>query len=543
MSICPLVNPGRPILVVIVLLVGLWACEGAPPGSTLVQPGQSANPPAAADALQVSASRLFDDVIARARHQADAHYDPPAEISPAALSILDYDQYRAVRFRPEAAIWRDLARFEIQLFHPGFVHRQPVRVNVIEDGAVVSLPFDPALFRYDEPARPPTGANLSGLGYAGFRVHYPLNNATYKDEVVVFLGASYFRLLGRGHVYGLSSRGLAIGTGLPRAEEFPAFREFWLRRPAPNDDTVTIHALLDGPSVTGAYQFVLTPGAPTTMDVEARVFARRAVDKLGVAPMSSMFLYGPNRIPMFDDFRPQVHDSDGLLVHTADDEWIWRPLSNGPGVQVSALAGGAPQGFGLVQRERRFDGYLDVEASYHRRPSAWIEPRDGDWGPGRVELLAYASVSEFNDNIAAYWVPDDPVAAGDELSFRYRITMFDDRLATQTLAQVVHTRIGWDALPGEQDPPPRSQRRFVVDFRGGEPSPSTTLDGVLETTTGEVSDLVVHTLPDEGGWRASFRLMPEGRQPAEMRLYLVSNQRRVTETWSYIWYPDHVVEE
>ncbi len=456
---------------------------------------------------------------------------------------MDYDQYRAIRFRPEAALWRGRSRFEIQLFHPGSVHRHMVRINLVEGDEVLPLLFDQTLFRYDDPATPIAGTDTSGVGYAGFRIHYPLNDATIKDEVVVFLGASYFRLLGRGHVYGLSSRGLAVDTGLSRAEEFPVFREFWLRKPAADADSLTLHALLESPSVTGAYQFVLTPGESTAMAVDARLFARRTVEKLGVAPMSSMFLFGPNRIPMFDDYRPQVHDSDGLLVHTAHDEWIWRPLGNGPGVQVTAINGATPLGFGLVQRDRRFDAYLDAEAGYHRRPSEWVEPEDGDWGHGRVELLAYASVSEFNDNIAAYWVPDEPFVAGDTRRFRYRLVMFDDRLDTQTQAQVARTRLGWDALPGQQDAPPRSQRRFVVDFVGGESRlPDAALDGVLETTSGEVSDLVVYALPADQGWRASFRLTPDGRQPAELRLYLVSGDRRVTETWNYIWYPDHVLE-
>ena len=258
-----------------------------------------------------------------------------------------------------------------------------------------------------------------------------------------------------------------------------------------------------------------------------------------------MFLYGQNRIPHFDDFRPQVHDSDGLLIHMSTDEWIWRPLSNGPRVHVTAHSDQTPNGFGLVQRDRNFESYLDVEASYHRRPSAWVTPSQGDWGSGHVELLTYASGSEFNDNIAAYWVPDALFSAGDERQYRYRVTMFDDRLETQTLAQVVHTRIGRDALPGELDPSPRSHRRFVVDFALGRDVPSEGPDsvlGVLDSSTGQVSDLVVHRLPGESGWRASFRLIPDGNAAAELRLYLVLGQQRLTETWSYIWYPDHVID-
>lgn len=528
---------------IVAMAASLWACDAAPPASTLVRPDPPANLQPGAPLPGVAASTLFEDLTARARWLAAAAYEPPPDLQSEALGRLDYDQYRAIRFRPEAAVWHNRARFEVQLFHPGFVHRHPVQINLVHDGQIAALPFDHTLFRYDEPAAAFSRVNTAGLGYAGFRIHYPLNEVTIKDEVVVFLGASYFRLLGPGHVYGLSSRGLGVDTGLQRAEEFPRFREFWLHQPAPDDDRMTINALLDSPSVTGAYQFVLTTAPQTTMDVEARLFARRTIEKLGVAPMSSMFLYGPNRIPRFDDYRPQVHDSDGLLVHAADGEWVWRPLSNGPGVQVTAFRGGSPRGFGLVQRDRRFDGYLDAEARYDRRPSQWVEPGDGDWGPGRVELLSYASVSEFNDNIAAYWVPDEPVAAGDARRFRYRLLMFDDRVSTQSLAQAARTRVGWDALPGEQNPPPRHQRRFVVDFTGDASTIVTAPPAaVLETTTGEVGDLVVQQLPEASGWRASFRLVGDPEQSAVLSLYLVNGERRLSETWSYVWNPEHVQE-
>ena len=532
-------------------LIVAAACD-APvrPDTTVPQRDAAANPSPARLRAPVSAATLFEDVAGRARELARAAYRPPGMDLPPTLAGLDYDQYRSIRFRPEAALWRGAARFELQLFHPGFIHREPVRLHLVEDGRITRVPFDAALFHYEGRAAPAADAGRPDLGYAGFRIHYPLNAAAIRDEVVVFLGASYFRLLGRGHVYGLSSRGLAVDTALESGEEFPVFREFWLVRPGPEAATATFYALLDSPSVSGAYRFDLEPGANTTLGVDARLFARADVTKLGVAPMSSMFLYGRNRLARFDDFRAQVHDSDGLLVHTAGDEWIWRPLGNGPGVQVTTFPGGTPRGVGLVQRDRRFADYLDAEAGYHRRPSEWIVPLDGDWGGGRVELLEYAVVSEFNDNIAAYWVPDEPFDAGDERRYRYRIVMFDDRLAAQTLAAVERTRIGWDALPGAHDAPPRSRRRFVVDFAGGAlsevdgdgPADARPPIGVLETSAGEVSDLVVHPLPEDEGWRASFRLAPDGREPVELRLYLVRDDRRLSETWSYVWHPDHVQE-
>ena len=520
---------------------------------TLTRRSQAANPTpvdqqqtgAASDTRfePATTTTLFEHVTERARRLAGTSYSPPDTVLPTALARLDYEQYRSIRFRPEAALWREQALFEVQLFHPGSLYQQPVRIHLVHDERVDAIPFDKKLFRYDGRAAPVADVVTPDLGYAGFRIHYPLNNATTKDEVVVFLGASYFRLLGRGHVYGISSRGLAVDIALDRGEEFPVFREFWLVQPEPEATTLTFYGLLDSPSVTGAYRFDLEPGAGTALTVDARLYARQDIAKLGVAPMSTMFLYGQNRMPAFDDFRPQVHDSDGLLMHTGSDEWIWRPLGNGPGLQVTSLRDRTPRGFGLLQRDREFDSYLDLEANYHRRPSEWVAVDEGDWGSGGVELLVIPTDSEFKDNIAAYWVPDEPFVAGDDRRYRYRLITFDSRLETQTLAQVDRTRLGWDALPGQSDPPPHSQRQFVVDFKGGEPPSQETTQPVeasLETSAGQVSGLTVQPLPDDQGWRAGFRLAPAGNRPADMRLYLEQDGRRLSETWSYVWYPERV---
>ena len=527
-------------VIVLCVLLPLAACRDAPPG------GGSGRSEPQRPAVPLAAETLYDDLTDRAQRLAAAPYQPPAVDLPPALADLDYDQYRSIRYRPAAALWHGAARFEVQLFHLGFIHREPVRLHVVEHGRVAELTFDPDRFRYDAGAAPVAGVAPAGIGHAGFRIHYPLNDAASKDEAAVFLGASYFRLLGQRHVHGLSSRGLAVDTALASGEEFPLFREFWLVRPEPDAATMTLHALLDSPSVAGAYRFVLAPGAPTTLEVDARLFARADIAKLGVAPLSSMFLYGSGRRPAFDDFRPQVHDSDGLLLHSADGEWIWRPLGNGPDVQVTAFPGGAPRGFGLVQRDRRFESYLDAEARYDRRPSQWVEPLGDDWGSGRVELLEFQVDSEFADNIAAYWVPDEPLQAGAARRYRYRLSTFDARLPAQTLAQVERTGSGRAALPGQPAAAP-GQRRMVVDFG---PLPAAGADSaaaeappveaVLDAASGQVSDLVVQALPEGRGWRAAFRLLPAGREPVALRLYLHRGGRRVSETWNHVWHPDHV---
>ena len=68
--------------------------------------------------------------------------------------------------------------------------------------------------------------------------------------------------------------------------------------------------------------------------------------------MTSMFFFGPNDRKDVDDFRPAVHDSDGLAIYNGQDEELWRPLSNPRDLQISTFADLNPRGFGLMQREK-----------------------------------------------------------------------------------------------------------------------------------------------------------------------------------------------
>lgn len=485
---------------------------------------------------------LFEGVVEQARSLAAESHRPASPSLPEVLESLDYDTYRQIRFRPEAALWRDEGLFSVQLFHNGFLFDTPVRIHLIEDGEVVPLDFDPQRFRYDDSAARLLEHDLEGIDHAGFRLHYPLNRADYQDEFLVFLGASYFRMVGRDQGYGLSARGLAIDTASQRGEEFPAFREFWLVRPEPDATRMTVLALLDSPSLAGAYRFDIAPGREVSVEVQARLFARHDVAKLGVAPLTSMFLFGDVSPYPEDDFRAQVHDSQGLSMHTQAGEWIWRPLNNPRELRISRLQDENPRGLGLVQRDRDFDAYLDLESRYERRPSHWITPLD-DWGPGGVELVEIPSDSETNDNIVTYWVPETPLRAGEERSLSYRIATFGANRPDAPLASVVRTRQGWGAIPGQSDPPPRSRRQFVVDFRGEELSTlhdTHPIEARLEVSSGVHHELQVHRLPDGETWRATFRLDPEGDRPADMRLTLTLRDRPLTETWSYVWNPDEL---
>ena len=466
----------------------------------------------------------------------------------AAVATLTYGQQRAIRFRDEEAIWRGETPFEVQLFHPVGGFRVPVALHVVESGTTRALNFDAALFNKGDEL---DGVDLPlepGVGYAGFRVLSALNEPSRVDEVVSFLGASYFRLLGPGHVYGLSSRGLAVDVAGPDGEEFPDFREFWLVRPGPVATALTFYGLLEGPSVVGAYRFDLAPGAPgldgalprgTVLDVDVRVFARRDIEVLGVAPLTSMYLHGTFRRGGDDDVRPRVHDSEGLLMATGGGEWIWRPLTNRATLQVTSLRDRNPRGFGLVQRDREFDHYLDLEAQYHRRPSEWVEVMEGDWGAGGVTLVELPTDSEFNDNIVAFWAPAGGISAGDERHFRYRLHTFDESRPEQLSARVVRTRIGWNALPGQASAPPRTHRRIIVDFEGASLAglaDDVEVEAVVQASAGQIDDVRVERLPG-GGRRATFSLRPDGERASDLRLYL-RGDTILSETWSYLWRAD-----
>ncbi|MGE5161399.1 MAG: glucan biosynthesis protein G, partial [Betaproteobacteria bacterium] len=347
----------------------------------------------------------FDDVDRMAKDLAGRPQPKPAFVLPKALKDLTYDQTRDIRFDPNRALWRaDKLPFEIQFFHLGGYFDQPVRVHEVVGGSVREITFDPASFSYGANKLDP--AQLQKLGFAGFRIHYPLNTPRYKDELAVFLGASYFRLLGKGQHYGASARGLALDTAERGGEEFPRFEQFWIEKPARNATRLVLYALLDSKRVTGAYRFVLKPGDETVAEVQSRLYFREAVGKVGIAPVTSMFMYGENQPGSADGFRPEVHDSDGLSIASANGEWIWRPLVNPKRLLTTSFALPGVRGFGLMQRDRAFASYEDLEARYDLRPSLWVEPTSG-WGRGRVELVQIPTPDEKNDNIVAYWVPDE----------------------------------------------------------------------------------------------------------------------------------------
>lgn len=481
-------------------------------------------------------------VAAMAQERARSPYAAAQAPLPAELQALDYDGYRDIRFRAARSLWRDTALpFEGQFFHRGLYQREPVRIHELTPAGARAIPYDSAQYDFGRNTLQPQA--WGDLGHAGFRLHYPLNAPGYKDELVVFLGASYFRALGAGQQYGLSARGLAIDTVGGHGEEFPRFTEFWLERPAADARQVTVYALLESPRATGAYRFEIVPGTQTVMRVQSRVYLRatdRPIATLGIAPLTSMFFSGENQ-PRPGDFRPEVHDSDGLMVASGDGEWLWRPLQNPRRASVNTFALRELRGFGLMQRDRAFASYEDTEARYERRPSAWVRPL-GDWGPGRVELLQLPTPDETHDNIVAYWVPRQLPAAGEPLAFDYEIAWQGDAQQLPPAAHVVQSRRGFGYTrlsPLEQ----AAQEQFVLDFAGpalDALAVDAAVRAVVTTdSNGRLLEQVVYPHPAGKRWRLTLRVQRlDPTRPVELRAFLQHDTHTLSETWTHVLLPE-----
>ena len=474
----------------------------------------------------------FANVHRRAANLATKPYKENGNALPDSLRDMSYDQYRDIRFRPDKALWRDIdLPFEAQFFFRGFLFQKQVKINTIDMDVVIPVNYSNDLFDFGKTPMPK--ALSPNLGFAGFRLHYPLHRDNYYDEVAVFLGASYFRAVGQEQHYGISLRGLAIDTGLPTKEEFPVFKEFWIQKPDKSAKEITVYALLDSPSVTGAYEFIIQPGAATNIEVKARIFTRTAVKKLGIAPLTSMFLHGEPKSHTIDDYRPEVHDSDGLLLAAGNGEWIWRPLDNPANLRISSFQTTNPKGFGLLQRDRVFEHYQDLESKYQRRPSAWVEPI-GDWGEGMIQLVEIPSDSEKNDNMVAFWVPSKPIEAGQKLRFDYRLSLELEKIGQPPAGKTISTRIG---AGGTVDLDPK-RRKFVLDFAGkalDKFGPDTPINAIVSTSAGKIENKVVQYNEHSGGWRVYFELIPGKETSIELRSFLKLEQDILTETWSYQW--------
>jgi glucans biosynthesis protein len=501
----------------------------------------------------------FADAQARAQDLAQKVWaDAPA--APEFLVKLNYGEWSGIRYRKDKAVWADEnLPFTLEFFHQGLYYDRPVKMHLVDEAGVSDISFDPSLFNYGSEKLANQVAETSGLDFAGFRIHYPLNNADYKDEVAIFLGASYFRALAKGNHYGIYSRGLALDTASPQGEEFPYFREFWVVKPLPEDRSITIFALMDSPRMAGAYRFVITPGAPTEMDVKCALFTRKDAknyQKLGLAPLTSMFFYGEETNGRPGDYRPEVHNSDGLLFVDGEGHWFWSPVVNPKRLAVNTFPLTNPRGFGLMQRDCAFPSYQDLGARYDLRPSLWVEPQ-GEWGPGTINLIEIPTEDEMHDNIVVFWSPDKPRSGNADQpaeELRYPdMQMYSWKLFWQQPGAIQHekgkivsTRVSRSA----------DTVTFHIDFAGEALSSlpaDTGLSSIVETPEPipMLEKKLTHN-PMTGGWRLVFKvrlpkeegvlqsLMSARKGPVTLRFRALLKKGEnlpdpLTETWVYDW--------
>lgn len=480
----------------------------------------------------------FQTVIDKAEKLAQSAWHKPEQI-PRFLRELSYHDYQGIRFKPESSLWQEQSTpFQVMLVPPGLFYQHAVAIHLIEDGTPRRLNFDKAWFSY--PNSEVEKLIPADLGFAGFKLTFPFNTPDVRNQFLVFAGASYYRAVGQDNNFGLSGRGMAVDTGLSNGEEFPAFVEFWLHKPEPKAQSMTFYGLLDSKSLAGAYQFTVTPGVNTTIEVESVLFPRQTVELAGIAPLTSMFYYGQNTLRPSGEWRPEVHDSDGLLIHEGvTDEWLWRPLNNPATLAMDYFATQRVKGFGLLQRDTDFRSYMDPEARYGTRPSAWIEPAE-EWGKGHVVLTQLPTPDETNDNIVAFWTPQAKLEAGADYRFAYTARFGSAELPGSSMARNVDTFLGDGKRIGGGDQ--QGAVRIIADFFGG-PLAERTADAPITASVtameeGELLEQYVEYVPAMERWRLSLLLRPAAGRPLSVRAFLREGEEALSETWTYQLAPD-----
>ena len=470
-----------------------------------------------------------------ARSLADAPYKPAANKIPPPIAKLDWDQWQSISFRKERALWaNDDLPFRVRFFHLGFRAMKPVRLYELHDGMSRQIAYDSALFDYGKSGLRP-GDAPADLGFAGFNL---LFHTDWIRDRAAFQGASYFRAVDGSRQYGMSQRGLALDTGMPAAEEFPDFIAYYLERPAKGSNVLTVYGLLDSPGVSGAYRFLITVDDTLLMDVDAALYPRKPLERMGIAPGTSMFFYAKTEHHLAIDWRPEIHDSDGLQMWTGAGEWIWRPLNNPRVLRVNSFADEQPRGFGLLQRERSFEEYEDDGVFYDKRPNVWVEPK-GNWGKGSVMLVEIPTRDETSDNIVAFWTPADKPQRGQEYLYSYRLYWDHENPPART-ARVVATRSGVGGVIGRKQN--HFSWRFVVDFSGGplnEMGDNPRIEAVLVASRGRFETVSARPVVGTSDWRAMFDYVPtdDSPEPVNLRLFLSLDGEALSETWLYQYEP------
>ncbi|KQT82493.1 glucan biosynthesis protein [Aurantimonas sp. Leaf443] len=506
------------------LLAGLAALGLVPHGALAA--------PAAASGLTFSEPRpfSFDRLVEEARALAAAPYVPETSVDPAVMDRIDFDAHWKIKYRNDRTLDVPGANAPIRMFHLGRYFQLPVTINVVEGETSRQVVYDPSLF--DMPADSPARELPKDVGFAGFRVLEP-------DAVrdwIAFLGGAYFRTSGESGQFGMSARAVAVDVAMPRPEEFPRFTEFYL---APSQTgTLIVYAKMNGPRVAGALRMDIKKGGPIVMDIANRFFVREDIERLGIAALTSMFWYSETDKERRSDWRPEVHDSDGLALWTGTGERLWRPLNNPPSVMTSTFADMNPKGYGLLQRDRSFDHYQDDGVFYEKRASVWIEPK-GSWGPGGVQLVEIPTDDEIHDNIAAYWVSQTPARKGDALAYDYVMTWRNEAPRDLTLGRVVATRLGRGGIPGQ--PRPKGVTKVAIDFDDGAVAElsreAEDVEAVVSTSRGTLSGIDCYSIKVGTAWRVTFDIAVEGTDPVELRAYIRQGDKTLSETFAYQFLP------
>jgi glucans biosynthesis protein len=472
-----------------------------------------------------------------ARTRAAQPYVTTAHKIPPAIAALDWDHWQAIRFRDERSLWAaDGLRFQVRFAHLGYTLERPVRMYEVLNGAAREITFEPALFDYSRAGVRPASVPVN-VGFGGFRI---LHHTDWVRDVAAFQGASYFRAVTGDMQFGMSQRGLAINTGMPQPEEFPDFVAYYLERPAKDSSRLTVYGLLDSPSATGAYRFIIDVADTQVMDIDAALYPRRVIERIGIAPGTSMFMVGKNDKRIVDDWRPEIHDSDGLQIWNGAGEWIWRPLVNPGGVRVNTFMDEAPRGFGLMQRERQFSQYQDDGVFYEKRPSVWVEPKAG-WRKGAVVLVEIPTPDETNDNIVAFWTPEDKPQPGQEYLYGYRLYWCRDNPHGPKLAVTRATRTGIGGVIGAKRT--HFSWRFVVDFTGGDLvglGEHARVAPIINASRGKIELASARRIvPHPTEWRVIFdlALADDSTEPVNLRLFLSLDGQALSETWLYQYTP------
>ncbi len=498
----------------------------------------AANWPGSLAFAETGDAQPFDFVTLRkmAKDLAAKSYVAAKTPAPDLVSKIDFDVAQKVKFRADHALWADgPGPFPIRLFHVDKFNPLPVQINVISGGMARRIAYSADAFDYGDTG---LGQKLPpDLGFSGFRV---MDGPGKPTDWLAFQGASYFRSSGQENQYGGSARGIAVNTTASSKEEFPRFVEFWLGEPERGQPSVTIFALLDGPSVTGAYRFVATKKTGALMNIEAELNFRADIAQLGVAPLTSMYWFGENERPSAVDWRPEIHDSDGLALWTGKGERIWRPLVDPPIVHTNSFLDENPKGFGLIQRDRDFDHYQDDGAFYNKRPTMWVEPQ-GNWEAGAVQLVEIPTQDEIHDNIVAYWMPKRPIKAGQQMNVAYRLYWQNDEPNPPTdISRIVATRTGRGGVPGRPAPEDKDSWKFAIDFVGGpmaEMKARYDIKPVITLSRGKVINPYVVKVVGTDRWRAVFDVLAPGKEQIDLRCFLQLDDKALSETWLYQFFP------